>query len=194
MQAKVAPYYYYHFYHITSYFLLVSHYFWLYHYLLLITTYHLFCENISLLLSFPVASGGQGDLRLPATWKHGWSRPCSSTIPSTHSIPQDWCSPYLNLTNYARTMFTPTMFSRGRASPARPAQGRERTINMRVWTCNELRVNRKQTSCYLRPPWLRTNGVDTHGAAAEVINFDRLPGVRFASPPPGPSAAVKTNN
>ena len=33
-------------------------------------------------------------------------------IPSNHSIPQDLYSPCLNLTNYARTMFTPTMFSR----------------------------------------------------------------------------------
>ena len=55
--------------------------------------------------------------QVPATWKHGWSRHGSSIIPSSHSIPQDLCSPYLNLTIHARTMFTPTMFSRGRKWP-----------------------------------------------------------------------------
>ena len=34
----------------------------------------------------------------------------SSTMPSRHSIPQDLYSPCLNLANYARSMFTPTMF------------------------------------------------------------------------------------
>ena len=41
---------------------------------------------------------------------HGWSKHGSSIIPSKHSIPQDLYSPRLNLNNYARTMFTPTMF------------------------------------------------------------------------------------
>ena len=50
----------------------------------------------------------------PATWKHGWSRHGSSIIPWNHSIPQDLYSPCLSLTNSARTMFTPTMFSRRR--------------------------------------------------------------------------------
>ena len=40
-----------------------------------------------------------------------WSRHGSSIIPSNHSIPQDLYSPCLNLTNYARTMLTPTMFT-----------------------------------------------------------------------------------
>ena len=53
-----------------------------------------------------------GDDESPATWKHGWSKHGSSIIPSKHSIPQDLYSPYLNLTNSARTMFTPTMFTR----------------------------------------------------------------------------------
>ena len=52
---------------------------------------------------------------LPATWKHGWSKHDSSTMPSRHSIPQDLYSPCLNLTNSARSMFTPTMFLRRRA-------------------------------------------------------------------------------
>ena len=43
----------------------------------------------------------------------------SSIMPSRHSIPQDLCSPCLNLTNYARTVFTPTMFSRRRTLAAR---------------------------------------------------------------------------
>ena len=30
------------------------------------------------------------------------------------------------------------------------------SVDMRVWTCKELRVNRDQTSCYLRPPFLGT--------------------------------------
>ena len=46
----------------------------------------------------------------PATRKHGWSKHGSSIIPSTHSIPQDLYSQFLNLMNYARTTFTPTMF------------------------------------------------------------------------------------
>ena len=46
----------------------------------------------------------------PATSKHGWSKHGSSIMPSRHSIPQDLYSPCLNLTNSARTMFTPTMF------------------------------------------------------------------------------------
>ena len=50
----------------------------------------------------------------PATWKRGWSKHGSSTIPSKHSTPQDLYSPCLNSTNHARTMFTPTMFSRRR--------------------------------------------------------------------------------
>ena len=50
----------------------------------------------------------------PATWKDGWSKHGSSIIPSTHSIPQDLCSPCLKLTDSARTMFTPSMFSRRR--------------------------------------------------------------------------------
>ena len=44
-------------------------------------------------------------------------------IPSKHSIPQDLHSPCLNLTNHARTMFTPTMFSRGRGSAGTPCAG-----------------------------------------------------------------------
>ena len=50
----------------------------------------------------------------PATCKHGWSKHGSSIIPSKHSIPQELYSPCLILTNYARTMFTPTMCSRRR--------------------------------------------------------------------------------
>ena len=57
---------------------------------------------------------GQAPPPAPAAGKHGWSKHGSSTIPSKHPIPQDLYSPCLNLTNYARTMFTPTMFSRGR--------------------------------------------------------------------------------
>ena len=51
---------------------------------------------------------------VPATWKHGWSKHGCSIIPSNLSIPQDSYSPCFNLTNSARTMFTPTMFSRRR--------------------------------------------------------------------------------
>ena len=57
--------------------------------------------------------------KAPATWKHGWSKHGSSIIPSKHSIPQDLHSLYLNLTNYARAMFTPTMFSRRRKTGGR---------------------------------------------------------------------------
>ena len=46
------------------------------------------------------------------SWKHGWSKHGSSIIPSKHSAPQDLYSPCLNVSNSARTMFTPTMFSR----------------------------------------------------------------------------------
>ena len=63
------------------------------------------------------------DTRVPATWKHGWSKHGSSIIPSKHSIPQDLCSPCLNLTDSARSMFTPTMFSRRRVCSSR-LQGR----------------------------------------------------------------------
>ena len=42
---------------------------------------------------------------------NGWSKHGSSIIPSRHSMPQDLYSPCLNLANYARTMFTPTMFT-----------------------------------------------------------------------------------
>ena len=66
---------------------------------------------------------------LPATWKHCWSRHGSSIIPSKHSIPQDLHNPCLNLTNYARTMFTPTMFTRRRW---RSAPGRSRGLHFRV--------------------------------------------------------------
>ena len=38
---------------------------------------------------------------------------------STHSIPQDLYNPCLSLIDYARTMFTPTMFSRRRPWPPR---------------------------------------------------------------------------
>ena len=54
----------------------------------------------------------------PATWKHGWSKHGSSIVPSNPSKAQDLYSPCLNLTNSARTMFTPTMFSRRRPSSA----------------------------------------------------------------------------
>ena len=50
----------------------------------------------------------------PAAWKHGWSKHGSSIIPSKHSTPQDLYSLCLNLTVSARTMLTPTMFSRRR--------------------------------------------------------------------------------
>ena len=59
-------------------------------------------------------SRGQARLYYPATWTHGWSKHGSSIIPSKQSIPQDLYSPCLNLTDSARTMFTPTMFSRRR--------------------------------------------------------------------------------
>ena len=66
----------------------------------------------------------------PATWKHGWSKHGSSTTPSKHSIPQDLCSPYFNLTNYARTMFTPTMFSRRRhPDPKDSSEANKNTCN-----------------------------------------------------------------
>ena len=52
--------------------------------------------------------------RYPATWKHGWSKHGSRIMPSRHFVPQDLYSPCLNWTYYARTMFTPTMFSRRR--------------------------------------------------------------------------------
>ena len=55
-----------------------------------------------------------GRAAYPATWKHGWSRHGSSTIASKHSIPQDLHNPWLNVMNYARTMLTPTKFSRRR--------------------------------------------------------------------------------
>ena len=59
----------------------------------------------------------------PATWKYGWSKHGSSIIPSKHSILQEWYSPCLNSTNYARTMFTPTMFSRRRGGMFAAAVG-----------------------------------------------------------------------
>ena len=63
-------------------------------------------------------SSGRFSPPIPATRKHGWSRHSSSIIPSKHSTPQDIYiyiySPWLNLMNSARTMFTPTMFSRRR--------------------------------------------------------------------------------
>ena len=49
-------------------------------------------------------------IQVPATRKHGWSKHGSSIIP------QDLYNPCLNLMNSARTMFTPTMFSRHRKS------------------------------------------------------------------------------
>ena len=40
-----------------------------------------------------------------------------------------------------------------------PRKGVWTPINMRVWTCKELRVSNNQTSCYLRPPFLGTPSV-----------------------------------
>ena len=37
-----------------------------------------------------------------------------------------------------------------------PRKGVWTSVKMRVWTCKESRVNNKQTSCYLRPPFLGT--------------------------------------
>ena len=50
----------------------------------------------------------------PATWKHDWRKHGSSITSSKHYIPQDLYNPCLILMNSARTMFTPTMFSRRR--------------------------------------------------------------------------------
>ena len=77
-----------------------------------------------------VYTSSDGSLPPPAAWKHGWSKHGSGIVPSKHSVPQDLCSPCLNLTNSARTMFTPTMFSRRRLPgcppawpPGRPSRG-----------------------------------------------------------------------
>ena len=37
-----------------------------------------------------------------------------------------------------------------------PRRGVWTSVDMRVWTCNELRVKHDQTSCYLQPPFLGT--------------------------------------
>ena len=37
-----------------------------------------------------------------------------------------------------------------------PRKGFWTSVNMRVWTCKELRVKHDQASCYLRPPFLGT--------------------------------------
>ena len=67
-----------------------------------------------------------GAVQRPATWKHGWSKHGSSIILSKHSTPQDLYNPLLNLMNYARTTFTPTMFSRRRGeAPPPPNKSRE---------------------------------------------------------------------
>ena len=73
----------------------------------------------------PVPGATLGTFQVPAKCKHGWSKHGSSIISSNHSIPQDLYSPCFNLTNSARTMFTPPMFSRRRQvmldpSPLRP--------------------------------------------------------------------------
>ena len=44
-------------------------------------------------------------------------------MPSRHAIPQDLYNPCLSLIDYARTMLTPTMFSRRRVADFSRARG-----------------------------------------------------------------------
>ena len=42
------------------------------------------------------------------------------------------------------------------------------------WSASRLAAAGTPPGPEVRPTWLRTNGVDTNGAAAKVMNFDRL--------------------
>ena len=58
-------------------------------------------------------------------------------------------------------------------SSRRPQRGRQRTARARhAWEQKHCML--LLLCCSLSPIWLQTNGVNTHGAAAKVINFDRL--------------------